>query len=318
VNYSQGEGKELLEAALGEWNSKSGRFREGMLLRTFANVVGISKSNLSRRTAKHTGESGRGPDLTGAGQGRKPLVSKKQQQLIVDVVRRHDRGNEPLTPRAVVNLVTQLVPISNVQAADHVRRTMRPNHRDEITNLVKPQATSTKRSGVTIQSQHFWHLTVDAAYEELRQLNASAMSGGVDFDDVMSSFIAGGDETCLLASEGGARVLGDKEISKHEAKSADSRVSITMYRTGTASGSTGPTGFLPAGHRVRAGFDAAFLEKHGAAPGSSIHMTPTGFMTDEAWDAMAIRQAKGCRVTETREGGIDGSWNGMAFSRGKG
>ena len=69
-----------------------------------------------------------------------------------------------------------------------------------------------------------------------------------------------------------------------------------MYRVGAAGGSTGPTAYLPPGIRRKEGFNAAFLRKHGAAEGSGIYMTPTGYMTEEAWVAMAEDQAKGIRA----------------------
>ena len=65
-----------------------------------------------------------------------------------------------------------------------------------------------------------------------------------------------------------------------------------MYRVGAAGGSTGPTAYLPPGIRRKEGFNAAFLRKHGAAEGSGIYMTPTGYMTEGAWVVMAENQAK--------------------------
>ena len=51
---------------------------------------------------------------------------------------------------------------------------------------------------------------------------------------------------------------------------------------------------LPGTHRKPA-FDDAFLLKHGAAPGSTIAMTKTGYMTEEAWDELAPPIADGIR-----------------------
>ena len=60
----------------------------------------------------------------------------------------------------------------------------------------------------------------------------------------MDHFVLGGDETCLLASDGTARIIGDAEKRKHEKNGGNSRASITIYRTGSAAGATGPTLFL--------------------------------------------------------------------------
>ena len=60
---------------------------------------------------------------------------------------------------------------------------------------------------------------------------------------------AGGDETCLLASDRVYKITGDKDKKKHEANNADPRTSATMYCVMNAADDNGPTGFLAAGKR---------------------------------------------------------------------
>lgn len=113
----------------------------------------------------------------------------------------------------------------------------------------------------------------------------------------MEHFIVGTDETCLLASANGmVKILGDKNKKKHEKILNDSRHSITMVRCASTGGATGPTNFLMSGQRKKAGYDSQFLQTHGAAPGSTIEMTPTAFMTEEAWENMAQARADGIRA----------------------
>jgi hypothetical protein len=61
----------------------------------------------------------------------------------------------------------------------------------------------------------------------------------------------------------------------------------------SAAGMAGPTIFLPSGSTIPAGLEAKngdgttdgganYLERHGAAPGSSIHMTKSAYMSSEA------------------------------------
>ena len=119
---------------------------------------------------------------------------------------------------------------------------------------------------------------------------------GKTFGELMDHFVLGGDETCLLASDGDVRIIGDAEKKKHEVNNGNSRTSITMYRIGSAAGATGPTAFLPPGKRRREGYDSAFLQRHGAPVGSSIVMTPTGYMTEDAWLEMAEETAAGIRA----------------------
>jgi hypothetical protein len=113
----------------------------------------------------------------------------------------------------------------------------------------------------------------------------------------MKHFIVTGDEACLMASATGqVKILGEKEKQKHEKILNDSRVSITFVRTAAAGGATGPTNFCLEGTKVKAGYNSAFLQRHGAAPGSTITMTPTAFMTEKAWIEMARERAAGIRA----------------------
>lgn len=63
----------------------------------------------------------------------------------------------------------------------------------------------------------------------------------------MEHFVFGGDETGLQASGGDVRIIGDKAKKKHEVQTANSRLSATLYRSGNAAGSDGPTAFMPPG-----------------------------------------------------------------------
>jgi hypothetical protein len=83
---------------------------------------------------------------------------------------------------------------------------------------------------------------------------------------------------------------------KQEKEADDSRVSVTSLRCGNAAGAQGPTFILMKGKLKRDGFHDQFLEKNGAAPGSTILMTPNAFMTDDSFDAMAAKLATGTRA----------------------
>ena len=74
-----------------------------------------------------------------------------------------------------------------------------------------------------------------------------------------------------------------------------SRVSITVVRTGSTAGVTGPTIILLKGEKKRQQFTDGFLEKHGLAPGSTIIMTPNAYMTDKAWVLVSEAIVKGYR-----------------------
>ena len=194
-------------------------------------------------------------------------------------------------------MIQDLKPELSRNQAEQALRTVRETHAGELTGIVKAQATTTKRSAVTVTQQYRWHALYDAALEKLRAHNTGRCGlTGKTFGEVADQFIFGGDETCLIASGGDVFIIGDKAKKKHEAKTGDSRVSITMYRIGSVAGVTGPTGFLMAGTKKRHGYSNEFLVKHGAAPGSSTRMPPTGFMTEEAWEEMAPYQIGGIKT----------------------
>ena len=85
------------------------------------------------------------------------------------------------------------------------------------------------------------------------------------------------------------------KIRKSTVASANSRTSTTIYRIGSAAGTTGPTAFLPPGKELKKGYTDEFLVRHGAPPGSTIAMTLTGYMTEDAWVELSPKMAAGIR-----------------------
>lgn len=182
---------------------------------------------------------------------------------------------------------------------DVLRKTIRPHNKEVLTNVVKAQASTIKRSQITVAGQYRWHRMVDKAYEILRTRNQGALPDGRTFGEVIENFVLGGDETCFLASGGDVRILGDKKKKKHEKATANSRTSTTIYRVGSAAGMTGPTAFLPpgvakptstraharthtntppphpVGIRRKHGYTDEFLVRHGASAGMSTAPLPS-------------------------------------------
>jgi len=73
--------------------------------------------------------------------------------------------------REIHDTMQQLQPITEQQARDAFCRTIRSAHKKELTGVVKAQATTTKRSAITVEQQYRWHVFVDAAWAELKALN---------------------------------------------------------------------------------------------------------------------------------------------------
>lgn len=68
-----------------------------------------------------------------------------------------------------------------------------------------------------------------------------------------------------------------------------------MIRSGFPANASGPTFFLPAGTVRNQHFTDSYLERHGAAKFSTIVMTPSGYLTDEAWEIIVPLLLKGIR-----------------------
>ena len=73
------------------------------------------------------------------------------------------------------------------------------------------------------------------------------------------------------------------------------RESITLIRSGFPANASGPTFFLPAGTVRHPAFTDDYLERFGAAPFSTIVMTPSGYLTDESWAEIVPLLIKGLR-----------------------
>ena len=92
------------------------------------------------------------------------------------------------------------------------------------------QATTTKRSAITLEQHFCWHTTVDADFNMLRSRNTGLCKlSGKAFGEVMHHFITGSNETCFMACEDGyLHVIGAEDKRKHEKQTSDSRESITI------------------------------------------------------------------------------------------
>ena len=116
------------------------------------------------------------------------------------------------------------------------------------------------------------------------------------FGEVIYHFIYGGDETCMQECENGiTKLIGSNNRKKHKRKNQESCVSITMYRTVSVSGITGPTIFILEGKKRRVISSDKLLLINGVTIGSTIIMTPTASMTEEAWENDTSNITEGLR-----------------------
>ena len=79
------------------------------------------------------------------------------------------------------------------------------------------QATTTKRSAITVEQQFRWYCTYEQALDLLRELNAGVcQKTGKTFGELIANFIVAGDETGLSGMEGAVRIVGSRGKSKQE------------------------------------------------------------------------------------------------------
>ena len=274
TNWASGTNAAKLAQAVKEWNEKSGRAAEQEFIgeadmrkpsiREFCTMVDIPVGTFSKYVTPTDDKR----QALGTHAGKPAHLSADESQFVADNIRRADRSNDGLKRRQILDIVQEIVPsLSRGQSAQALRA-VRHTHKGALTGIVKAQATTTKRTAITVTQQYRWHMMIESCYAELRQHNTGLCKhSGKTFGEVIEHFIWGGDETCLLASAGDVHIIGDKDKKKHEVKAGDSRMSITMYRIGSVAGETGPTAFLMSGQRRRENYTNEFLERHGGAVG---------------------------------------------------
>ena len=192
-------------------------------------------------------------------------------EFVCDNIRRADRANKPKSMAQIIDLILEMRPeLSRKQAYDAYNSNVKGRFSDLLTGIVVAQPTTTKRSAINVPQQWRWHTLVEHMWDDIIHHNRD-VAEEIDspayrsaFLKIMEHFIWNLDEECVMAKDGVVRIVGDKLNPKHEANIDDSRVCLTMVRTGNAAGNNGPTGFLAAGERKRAGFTDEFLVENGA------------------------------------------------------
>ena len=288
-NYSHGEDYEKLKRAIDCWENKRDEyFNEDGKPKSFETYC--KQFDIPVKTFRHyvcgPVEKRR---VLGSSVGRKPMISKEDQGFVCDVLARADRGNEGKNRKEAIDLIQDLAPeLSRKQASRALTVHILEKENNVKKNIIKSQASTTSRSSITVDQQFRWHNTYENCLNILRNKNVGkCKKSGKSFGEVIQHFIIGGDESNFMASHNGdAYVIGSVGKKKHEKNVADSRCSITAYRTGTVVGDTGPTMILLAGKQKRKHYSDKFLINNRAAQGSTIIMTETAFMTTDAWVKM--------------------------------
>ncbi len=122
-------------------------------------------------------------------------------------------------------------------------------------------------------------------YDYCRRVNTGLCQlTGKSFGEVMLDFLIGLDEMCLMSDAHSSLCILTRADKKRQDKLLqDSCCSINIVRTGTMSGTTGPTYILMKGTMCKKHFTNDNLLKYNMKPGSTIIMTKNACMTNDAW-----------------------------------
>ena len=206
-----------------------------------------------------------------------------------------------MSRKEATDLLQDLNPnMEQQQAGNIVSRRVLPIN--AVASILKPktmkvQPTTSDRTNINVAQQYRWHRMVDQEYSYLREVNTGrCRKTSKVFGEVIQHCIVGLDEMCLMSDHhGNLRVIASANNKKHEKLLQDCRVSITIVRTGTPGGATGPTIFVLKGVQAKKEFSDDCLLKYGMDVGSTIRMTESAYMTDVAWLQASKAIVKGYR-----------------------
>ena len=305
INWTVGEHRLRMEQAVKDWLEQADSVRDGngeiiSNYAKYANKMGIPSGTFFHYV--HPDPDKR-RTLDQANRGKPRLLTDSDVKLAGAVLARADRGNDGYSRKEAADLIQDLNPdINRLAARRQLSNIVLPkNHEAGVLKeaAVKAQPTTSDRTNINVAQQYRWHRLVDQEYDYLRATNTGLCGrSGKTFGEVIEHFIWGLDEMCLMSDHhGNLHVIACAEKKKHEKLLQDTRVSITMVRIGSVGGTTGPTIFLLKGAKQnrRKEFSDEYLVRHGCAPGSTIVMTESAYMTDVAWLEASKAIVKGYR-----------------------
>ena len=101
----------------------------------------------------------------GSSVGKQRVFTAEEEQFVVDVVRRHDRGNDGLNKMQCVDKLHELRPsLPRKSVINAFDRTIRPSRDTEITGIIKANSTTMKRTAINVPQQWRWHTVSVLAY----------------------------------------------------------------------------------------------------------------------------------------------------------
>ena len=150
-NWTLPANQEILQQAISDWLHKTGECEEHHSMREFAALCGIPKGTFSNYVTSNAANR----NVVGKGVGRPALFTEEDVQVVVDTIKRADRGHEGMSIPEVHRMCEALRPdLQHTQIVNAMTRTVRPAQKKQLTGKVKAQATTTKRSAINIPQQY--------------------------------------------------------------------------------------------------------------------------------------------------------------------
>ena len=157
-NWSKGDGLKRLTEAVAKWELEATKpDKDRMSVHRFAEVNGIPYTTFQTHITSVDGKRIK----LGSGVGKKPLLDSQSNDIIVDVLVRKDRVNQGVGVSGALDLLEEMHPdLTRKQLDQAFRRTVRPAFSERLTKPVEPQATTTKRTAITVPQQWRWHKVI--------------------------------------------------------------------------------------------------------------------------------------------------------------
>jgi hypothetical protein len=282
INWGKGENRNLLAKAIQDWLNKEGdaidkNGEEILNAHLFANKLGIPPQTFYKYicTENHR--------IRGDGScGKKKCMTNDDVLFSGCVLARADQENDGLLSKEAVDMIQELVRECAHRQIIHYVLPVNAQASVLKKSAQKVQATPSNRMNINVAQQYRWHRAVEEVYNFMRAKNTGLCKlWGKSFGEIMPHFIIGLDEMCLMSGcHGDLRVFAASDKKKQEKLLQDCHCSITVVRTGTVAGTTGPTMLLLKGTNRRNHFNDDYLLQYGMAPGSKVIMSKNACMSD--------------------------------------
>ena len=118
---------------------------------------------------------------------RQKLLSDSDIQFLQDIAVARDEANNGATRHEMVGIIHEMTGKDRKSCEncwDNIIRTKKMQELKSAGKVKKVQATTMKRSEITVEQQLRWHSTVDESFETLKELNKPCDL----FESVMENF----------------------------------------------------------------------------------------------------------------------------------